>query len=106
WEEINSFFRTITDRIKNTVSQKFQQLKDAVFDRMEQTRNTITNIWNKAESFLKDINLFEIGKNIIQGLIDGIQEKWNDLKQSVSNIANNVKGIFTGNMDINSPSGV
>lgn len=35
------------------------------------------------------------GKDLIKNLVDGIKEKWNSLRQSVSNIASQITGILS-----------
>lgn len=53
---------------------------------------------------LTGVDLFEIGGNIIQGLIDGIEAgvKW--LFKTLSNIGDGIKNFFTGKFKIHSPS--
>jgi tape measure domain-containing protein len=53
---------------------------------------------------LKNIDLFEVGGNIIDGLINGIKQKWQDLKDSIKGIASNIKDWLKGALDIHSPS--
>lgn len=46
----------------------------------------------------------ECGRNVIQGLVNGITQKWESLKTSVSNVVNKVKSVFTVGFDTHSPS--
>jgi phage-related protein len=48
----------------------------------------------------------EFGRNLVQGLIDGITERWEALKAKVTGMAEAVKGWFTDPTEINSPSRV
>lgn len=60
-------------------------------------------------SFIKNvfnIDLYQIGKNIIQGLINGLKDMAGALMSQVENLAGGVKGSFTKAMDISSPSKV
>lgn len=50
--------------------------------------------------------MLEIGMQIIDGLWQGIQSKWAELKDGVAGIASGIKDSFTGFFDINSPSRV
>ena len=106
WDKISSFLTNVANKIKDTLSQKFNQMRDVIRNVMNNVENTIVNIWNNAESFLRGINLFEIGKNIIDGLIKGIVGKARDLWDAVTNIGKSIKKVFTGEMDIHSPSRV
>ncbi|MBO0467676.1 hypothetical protein JZO73_09040 [Enterococcus plantarum] len=61
-------------------------------------------IINELSKALFDIDLFEIGGNIIQGFIDGITEKAKKIWKVLENIGNGIKDFFTGNFKIHSPS--
>jgi TP901 family phage tail tape measure protein len=50
--------------------------------------------------------MVEIGGQIIDGLWQGIQAKWESLKANVTGIASSIKDSFTGFFDIHSPSRV
>ena len=54
--------------------------------------NRVKEIFNS----LREVNLFEIGKNIIDGLINGVKEKWNALKDTIKGIAGNIKNWIKG----------
>lgn len=47
-----------------------------------------------------------IGTNMIDGLIGGIKEKWNDIKQTISSLTDGVTGWFKSALGIHSPSRV
>ena len=61
-------------------------------------------IINELSKALFDIDLFEIGGNIIQGFINGITEKAKKIWEVLENIGNGIKDFFTGNFKIHSPS--
>ncbi|MGX7149143.1 phage tail protein [Enterococcus ureasiticus] len=61
-------------------------------------------IINELSKALFDIDLFEVGGNIIQGFIDGITEKAQKIGKVLENIGNGIKDFFTGNFKIHSPS--
>lgn len=106
WNEISTWLSTKAEGIKNTVKEKFEGLKTGVQEKLLAVKSKIEEIWGQAKSFLEDINLLDIGKNIIQGLIDGITGKASDVYTKIAEIANNIKDKFTGLFDINSPSRV
>ncbi len=65
---------------------------------------TIPEKWKELEDFFKNIDLKEIGKNIINGLIDGITFKWKVLWTTISEfIEGFIKG-FKDALGIHSPS--
>lgn len=47
-----------------------------------------------------------IGKDIINGMINGIKNVWNDLKETISDIGSSICGWFKSKLGINSPSTV
>lgn len=69
-------------------------------------KETATKIMNNIIETFKNINLKEIGKNIIQGLIDGIGSMINAVTERVKGIATNIKDTIKEALDINSPSRV
>ncbi|KFZ32531.1 hypothetical protein JS44_03615 [Anoxybacillus flavithermus] len=73
---------------------------------MNTMKNTIVEVWNAAQQFLANIDLREIGRNIIQGLINGISSMASALWEKVKSIADSVKNALRDALDINSPSRV
>ena len=81
-------------------------LLKAVISNIKQVPTNVRNFMNQAVNILKSINLFSIGKNMIQGLINGI-------KNMGSNVVGAIKGVVSGAVNaakkalgINSPSKV
>lgn len=106
WTSIKDFFSNIVEKIKTSVVEKFNNIKESISDKMHEVKTSISDIWNKVMDFFKDIDLFEIGENIIQGLINGV-------KSMASSIVNSVKGVVDGAIEgaknllgIHSPSRV
>ncbi|WP_421927409.1 phage tail protein [Lysinibacillus capsici] len=66
-------------------------------------KQTAINIWNSIESFFRNINLFEIGKNIIQGLIKGINSMWENVKKTAAGIADLIPDWLKKKLGIHSP---
>ena len=71
---------------------------------MNAARDKIKSIWDKVIGFFKGIDLKQIGKNIIQGLINGIGSMANAVWRKVGDIADGVKKKITGLLNIHSPS--
>lgn len=70
----------------------------------EAIQNTARTIMNNIISFFKSIDLFDIGKNIIQGLINGIGSMVGAVVDKVRSVASSVKNTFTKLLGIHSPS--
>jgi phage-related protein len=79
-------------------------LRNAVAEKMTAAKQKIVDIWNQAKSFLEGINLYDIGVNIIQGLINGIGSMASAVAGKISDIAGGIKDKITGALGIHSPS--
>jgi phage-related minor tail protein len=106
WNSIKTVVSNLVDAIKTTVSDKFEALKSAVFEKMNGVKDTISKVWNEAQAFLEEINLIDIGKNVIQGLIDGITSMVGAVGKAIRKIANNITDGIKDALDIHSPSRV
>ncbi|MGG3642043.1 hypothetical protein ABES38_11805 [Bacillus gobiensis] len=91
-------------KVYSWIKDKFNKAKSAVQGAMEKTLSTIRKIWNTAVDFLTGIDLVQIGKDIINGLIKGIGSMANSVWQKVQGIAGGIKNAITGALDIHSPS--
>ncbi|MGN8648313.1 hypothetical protein ACTNEO_19915 [Gracilibacillus sp. HCP3S3_G5_1] len=78
--------------LKSLIKGDFRGMKDAVSDQMENIRSTISAIWDKVKDFLSGIDLKQIGKDIIQGLINGV-------KDMAGKVVESVKGVVDGAID-------
>ena len=86
------------------VIRHFKELWNGIKERMSDIKEAITDGWKKAQSFLEDIDLWQIGRDIINGLVRGIQSV--DLKSVVSGIASKLPSWIKGPLRIASPSKV
>lgn len=77
-------------------------------DMINTVKEEVPKIIDKIGEFFSNLpdKLKEIGKNAIEGLVNGIKEKWEALKGTVSNIANGIKDGFQNTLQIHSPSKV
>ena len=89
WNSIKDFFSNIFSNILSVVKEKFTAMQSSVSDTMNSIKNVVSSIWNSVVAFFGSINLFEIGKNIIQGLVNGI-------KSMASSVVNGIKGVVNG----------
>lgn len=96
WNSIKQNFWNIVSALVQSAENAWTNLKNGVSNAIDRVKNIFDS--------LRNINLFEIGKNIIQGLIDGISEKANAAVNKVKNLAGNIKKTITNALDIHSPS--
>lgn len=102
WTATNKF----TEDTKKNVSDGFTTMGTEVNTLMKSIGGFISTQWNAAEKFLSGIDLKQIGKDIINGLINGISEKFSDVKKVVQDLAGNVTTWAKDILGIKSPSRV
>lgn len=113
WQKVQTYVSNIYNSVSEYFSNAYNSVLKAVKDMFNAVKewfgkipDEIKSLWNEAETFLKNINLFDIGKNIVNGLLNGIKNAWSGLTSWLDNktrgLVNSVKGVF----DINSPSRV
>jgi phage-related protein len=104
WATIRSLVSTAVSGVQTTVSTGFNALKTAISTAMSAVKTAIQTGWDAAMNFLKGIDLQSVGKDIIQGLINGLASMSGALVQKAKDIADSVKNTLTGLFDIHSPS--
>ena len=90
----------------DTVKEKALALWSYIKQKFEEIKTAIVNPVNNAINVLKNINLFSIGKNMIEGFIDGIKSMVGRVKDAVSNVASSVTDKLKKALKIQSPSKV
>lgn len=106
WNTIKTFVTTIATTIWTTVKNKFQDIVDSVRNKMSDVLTKVTDKWNDVVSFLEDIDLIQVGKDIINGLITGITSKFSAVKNKIASLASNIPGWAKDMLGIHSPSKV
>jgi phage-related minor tail protein len=106
WDFIKGTFKNTLSFLKSLVTGDFQGMKDAISNQLDLIENTVSKIWNNVMSFLKGIKLKGVGKDIMQGLLDGIINKAEALYNKAAEIASKIKKTIKKALDINSPSRV
>lgn len=97
WGGIKNFFANSWDSMKNTLNEKFPGLGDKI-------QGFATDIYNWFSELPG--KLLQIGKDLINGLWDGISAAWDWVSEKVSGIAESVTGVFKDIFGIASPSKV
>src|SRR5690606_14863529 len=100
WDNIKKFFSDTIGDILSNVIQKFKDIYSNIKNTMEDVFSKIKEIWDKVMDFFRDIDLTQIGKDMIQGLINGIGSMAGALVDKVKGVvddaiqgAKNVLGI-------------
>lgn len=74
------------------------------FDVVARIVDAVINPFETVKEFLKKFSLYDIGRDIIQGLINGIKEKLMTPVRLIQNMANDVKNAAKNILGIQSPS--
>ncbi|MBU5214558.1 phage tail tape measure protein [Heyndrickxia oleronia] len=106
WNAIKTTIVNIAKIIWDLVVSHFKNMLNAIKNVFSTVKEVVTNIWNGVMDFFKGIDLFNIGKNIIQGLVNGIGSMasavWEKAKSIAKGIGDSIKKV----LDIHSPSRV
>lgn len=110
WEQIKTTVQNVIDAVKQKVEEikkeaiaKFEEIKKkvtefiegaqkAVSENVEAIRKAIVDKVGEAVKFLEDLpgKALAWGRDLIQNFVDGLLEKWNSLKETVSGIAEGI----------------
>ena len=77
-----------------------------ITDAISSVTETTKKILSAIKSTFDNFSLLSIGKNIVDGLIKGINQGIETAKKTVGGLAKAILDKFTGDLDINSPSKV
>ncbi|MBL3648443.1 tail tape measure protein [Bacillus sp. RHFS10] len=106
WNAIKSAVTAVWKALTSTAKNSFNAMKNAISNIMNSVKSRIKSIWNSVVSFFKGINLKSIGRNIIQGLINGIGGMAGALASKVKAMANAIPNGMKKLLGIHSPSRV
>lgn len=98
WENTKDAVVNTAKNIVKGAAQAWEDLKTGVSNAVESVKNTFDKI--------RQIDLLQIGKDIINGLINGITSKIEDVKNAVKDIAGSITGKIKDILNIHSPSRV
>lgn len=104
WEGIKLVVSTAIDLVVGIIKTVMKIFQGDWKGAWETVKNTASNIWGNIERFFKGINLVKIGKDIMQGLINGIKSMANAVADTAKNIANSIGDGIKGFFGIKSPS--
>lgn len=131
WNSVKQFFVNLWESIKTNTIDMWNAIKDGVATAWENTKNAIINTaksivdgaaqaWEDMktgvsnavdrvkETFdtIRQIDLLQIGKDIIDGLVNGIRSKIDDVVNAVKDVAGSITGKIKDVLNIHSPSRV
>lgn len=107
WENLKNTVINIFNNILSTASSTWNNIKSSISNAINGAKDAVSNAINSIKNFftsIGDIDLFEIGKNVIQGLINGIGSMVKAVGDKISEVAGGIKDKITGALGIHSPS--
>lgn len=106
WDDMREGAGRKLDGQLDDVRLGFLRMKIAIGEKMGEIKTKVSEKWDDVADYFGKIDLKEIGQNIIQGLIDGLNEKWESLKTKAAEIGTSIKDSISGVLNIQSPSRV
>ncbi|MGD6899343.1 DUF2207 domain-containing protein [Bacillus infantis] len=106
WGVISATTKSTVDFILGVIQFFLKIFKGDWSGAFQTIKDTTQKIWSNIVNTFKGINLRQIGKDIVQGLINGITSMASGVWNAVKSIGNSIKDVFTSMFDIHSPSRV
>lgn len=108
WDTIKHDAMAAWDFVVNVVKRAWNDIIGAIRTYIMTEYNIIHGAWEAIIHFLNSLgsDMFNIGRNIIMGLINGIENAAGWLISKVQGLANDVTGVFKSVLGIFSPSRV
>ena len=104
WNSLRETVLNVVRGIWQGVTQRFRNMLSSVRNTMNNVRSTISNIWNRVMSFFRGINLYKVGRDIIQGLIRGIGSMAAAVWEKAKSIASGIGDTIKKALGVSSPS--
>ncbi len=110
WDEIKAKGAAIWQSIKDTISNKVEAAKQALIDKWSAAKTATVNKFNEIKTAittaLRELpsRMLQIGKDIVQGLINGIKSGVSGVTTAIGNMASSAIAKAKSVLDIRSPS--
>lgn len=118
WNALKSGVISAANSLKSGAINAWSSLKSSVINLANNAKQGAINAWNSLKSATSEIfnnvvssiksilniDLYQVGKNIIQGLINGIGSMVSAVGQKIQEVAGGIKDKITGALGIHSPS--
>lgn len=106
WSAIQAVISTVIDVILGIIRTTMRLLEGDWEGAWESIKETAANVWDNIVGIFEDIDLFQIGKDMMQGLIDGISGMARNIGSKVEEIARSIPSGIKEFLQIRSPSRV
>lgn len=108
FNKIESDAYDIFETIKTIFSNAWESLKTGTINAWNGIKTAIENAWDSIRTFFAKLpgEMLKLGKDIVQGMIDGITGMIGSLETAASNLIKRLVGKAKKDLDSSSPSGV
>lgn len=102
------FFAELPGKIWNAIVSAKDKIGEWCKNLYNKVKEEVPKITKKVIEFFAELpgKILNIGKNIVSGFIDGIQEKWESAKEKVGDFVDGIVKGFREGFDVHSPSRV
>lgn len=104
WNNAWTATKTFGSNLWTTITKMWSDAKQAIASGLSNAYQAVVSGWNNAMDFLRGINLYAIGVQIIDGLANGIRGAIGRVKSAVTDATSAITGKIKGILGIQSPS--
>lgn len=107
WDKVSSVFTSVWNKIKEVidwVKGKFDEVKDKItgfINKVKEIKDKVTGVFDDVKDWL-----YDVGKDLIQGLINGVKDMAGKLKDGVKGVVKGGVNAAKNLLGIGSPSRV
>lgn len=107
WNAISSFLKPIINGISNFLSGKWNEIRNtavtiwnrvraAIKDPLDRARGDVTSVFDRIRNFFSNAGnwLYDAGKNLILGLIRGVNDRIGQLTSKINEVAQKVRDFW------------
>lgn len=82
--------------LKNNAVTTFENLRSSISTKISNIKNTIVNGFESAVNYIKSLpsQAFQWGSDLVGNIVNGIKGKINDVRNAVSEVANNIRAYL------------
>ena len=102
------FFTELPGKIWNAIVSAVGKVGEWCKNLYNKVKEEVPKITKKVVDYFKELpdKILDIGRNIVSGFIDGIEEKWESAKKGVGDFVDGIVRGFIDGFDVHSPSRV
>ena len=92
--------------IKSTASSAWESVKSTAISKWQTLSSTLSQKWSSLRTTLSSLDWTSVGRNLVEGLMNGVGGAWNALVEKVRSLANSLIAQIKSWFGIASPSKV